>query len=299
MLLKVPGHDRTRNGSMIRTTLGCVRRGLVNPARPGPGPGPDAIWPRCYSDSKPQPEFEIDDVRPGSIPSPALLIQTYENPDAVKPGPWILRKAAELNLGFPNHVRIVKGQDNGAAVKALVSSKHCISSFHMKYFTQLTHALTDKYFALYQAKMDKPLWLQLQILTAGTNCKSVVRTTSRKMLKEAFIRALKANGYDPWGRANGEDAVEDLYGTVKLQIVRPKEVAQTKPEDLVAFLTPLISGQIKASLLKGSAFRRPVSGRHSTPKTELDRELQRQGWPYKKEYNKRPSRDRQAWLVKP
>ncbi|KAK3335677.1 hypothetical protein B0T19DRAFT_15282 [Cercophora scortea] len=241
---------------MIRTTVGCARRGLVNSARLGQGAA--WAWPRCSSNWKhPQQERDSEDVGSGSIPSPNLLIQTYVNPNVYIPGPWILQKAAEYDLGFPPQFRLVKGQVPDAAIRVLVSPKHCIAFTHMKYFTQLRHPLTDKFFGLYKAIMDKPLWLQLKMVTDGNKSKSVVRSTSKRVVKKAFIQALKLHGYDSWGRARDKGAIKDLFGTVKLHISRPKEVTQTKFEDLVAFLSETIDRQIKSTLS-----RPPSPARH-------------------------------------
>lgn len=151
----------------------------------------------------------------------------------VNPSNRVAKFAKTSGIGFPDELRLVpRLRPNDYHVRISVSPKHVFSGYHVKYFNPNEHPLIEKFLYLYtQDHKTKPLWSYVHA-AAFDGARSVVRTNSERMARKAFIHAMRALGYDSYGRAldGGRD---DLYGTIRLQINDPKILLNAKFDSVV------------------------------------------------------------------
>jgi hypothetical protein len=212
-------------------------------------------------------------------------------------------------FGLSGELKVVKGQANSNkyGVVAHLATRHILSHFHLNIYDIRGHPLLTKSMAQYAA-MDKAESLWLVVDSVGADTKAVVRRTAQKRAKKAWWAALRANGYDKFGRnlkldsetsdvkktgrpteqAARKALLPELSCTVRLNVKDPKLLLKLRYAELVEHFKRLIQRSIEPKMAensKGQVRREPttpessnakkkmgkgVSFKKKTPETEVD-----------------------------
>lgn len=193
------------------------------------------------------------------------------------------------DIVFPDTQRLVKGQStNSAALPLRVYScpRNALNFYDLKYFAAHEHPLIDKILERYvERKRDWPLWTYVQgQATADEVCAVVVRRASENKTRAALVQALKSVGYDPFGRSLDEKK-RPLRGTIRVAVVKPKEIIKADFGQLVEYLSKLLprafpeigTGGIPQAqtrtMPRSGGFQQ---GRNDTPQPQIPKKLPEQ-----------------------
>lgn len=160
----------------------------------------------------------------------------------------------KLGLGVPTELRLLGSQRlDEFPIQISTAKKHIFSLQHWKYFGVPEHALTDKFLAFYADRQSQPLYVHSVAVSHFEDSKAVVRNRARTRVRRAFLVALTKNGYN-WlgvGISNKHNTKgTELFGTVRLKALRPKNVLLLEFPELVSHFAELVKSNIAPSLCR-------------------------------------------------
>lgn len=157
------------------------------------------------------------------------------------PSQRVVEFANELRITFPSAMRLGPGQKTKDFPIRFYTCKHHVFSFyHVKFLQAYEHPLIDKILHFYtQEKLSRPLWCYVQS-TATDGSNAVVRQTSERAVRAALFKALNAAGYDSYGKSL-DGSRGKIQGTLRIHIMEPKAILKVDFQQLVNYLTNLVS----------------------------------------------------------
>ncbi|KAG7291635.1 hypothetical protein NEMBOFW57_001654 [Staphylotrichum longicolle] len=125
-------------------------------------------------------------------------------------------------------------------IRFYICKHHVFSFYHVKFLQAFEHPVIDKILHFYtQEKLSRPLWCYVQS-TAADGSNAVVRQTSERAVRAALFKALNAAGYDSYGKSL-DGRRRTIQGTLRIQIMEPKTILKVDFQQLVNYLTNLVS----------------------------------------------------------
>ncbi|KAI1277266.1 hypothetical protein F5Y07DRAFT_363515 [Xylaria sp. FL0933] len=197
-------------------------------------------------------------VQPQFSPVDYSKLVAWDDPKAeVEPGQHVIAVCKQYKISFPNQLRHLKEspRKTNYHLSVTASQQHCFAQQSMKYFDRFEHPFAKSLLDIYIEKKKEPLWL----FTSAYGASAFPNKTASRRLTHALRDALKAAGYDRFGRrvlVDGESSViADLHGTLRVLSTAPLAICNAKFADLLECAKHIIHG---AEIY----LRRDKNGRH-------------------------------------
>jgi hypothetical protein len=125
-------------------------------------------------------------------------------------------------------------------MRLFMCSHHVFSYYHIKYLQAIEHSITDKILHFYaQQKLSRPLWCYVQCMATDSS-NAVVRQSCERMVRAALFKALNSAGYDSYGKSL-DGTGGKIQGTFRIHIAEPKAILKMEFQQLVDYLTTIVS----------------------------------------------------------